>query len=78
VLGLWRHVEVHNRTAAADDQFSVSLEHVNGLTAMGAWRGTNLETLFTFVESGKDGIVAIDVVRNPDKLAYLKRELSGR
>jgi RNA polymerase sigma-70 factor (ECF subfamily) len=77
VMGLWRHLEVHNRTAAAEDQFSLTLERVNGLTALAAWRNKNLESLFTFVEAGREGIVAIDVVRNPDKLAYVTRELDA-
>jgi hypothetical protein len=53
------------------------IERVNGLTAVAAWQGTNLESLFTFVEDDKGGIVSIDVIRNPDKLAYLKRELAA-
>jgi RNA polymerase sigma-70 factor (TIGR02957 family) len=77
VLGLWKQAEAHNRTAPAADRFSLSMERLNGLTAIAGWRGSNLETLFTFVESGKDGIVAIDVVRNPDKLEYAKRELAA-
>jgi RNA polymerase sigma-70 factor, ECF subfamily len=83
VLGLWRQAEAHNHTAPADDQWSLSVAQVNGLAAIAGWRGSQLETLFTFVESGTSGvesgargIVAIDVVRNPDKLAYLRRELA--
>jgi RNA polymerase sigma-70 factor (TIGR02957 family) len=78
VLGLWRHLAIHNQTALPDEQFTVAMERINGLSALVMWRGTQLETVFTFVEAGDRGISAIDVVRNPDKLAYLKRELSSR
>jgi hypothetical protein len=77
VLGLWRQAEQHNQTATPESTWSMSIiERVNGLTAVAAWQGTNLESLFTFVEDQKQRIVAIDVIRNPDKLAYLKRELA--
>ncbi len=76
VLGLWRQAGTHNRAAAREDQYALTLTPVNGLTAVAAWRGTHLESLFTFVESGDQGIVAIDVIRNPDKLAFIKRELT--
>jgi RNA polymerase sigma-70 factor (ECF subfamily) len=77
VMGLWRHLDVHNRAATPEDRFSLTLERVNGLTTLAAWRGTSLETLFTFVEAGKEGIIAIDVIRNPDKLAFVGRELAS-
>jgi RNA polymerase sigma-70 factor (TIGR02957 family) len=78
VLGLGRLMLVHNETAPPDRQWSLTLDRVNGLSALFAWQGTTLETVFTFVEAGDQGIIAIDVVRNPDKLAYLKRELTTR
>ena len=75
VVGLWRQAGILNRTAGPDDQLTLTTERVNGLTALAGWRGQNLETLFTFVEDGDHGITAIDVIRNPDKLAFIKREL---
>jgi RNA polymerase sigma-70 factor (ECF subfamily) len=77
LLGLWRQALRHNESAAPGaPHYSMTIGRVNGLSAVVGWFGTNLETVFTFVESGSAGIVAIDVVRNPDKLAYLKRELA--
>jgi RNA polymerase sigma-70 factor (TIGR02957 family) len=75
VLGLWKIARQRNETAPPDARYDMTIERINGLTAIAAWQGSNLETLFTFVETKADGIVAIDVVRNPDKLAHVKREL---
>jgi RNA polymerase sigma-70 factor (TIGR02957 family) len=76
VLGLWNQARLRNETAPADAQYSLSIATINGLPAMVGWQGTNLETVFTFIESRDQGITAIDAIRNPDKLAYLKRELA--
>jgi RNA polymerase sigma-70 factor, ECF subfamily len=78
MLGLWRQAEAHNRIAPVGDRYRLTIELVNGLTALAGWRGETLETLFTFVQARATGIVAIEVVRNPDKLAYLKREFAVR
>jgi RNA polymerase sigma-70 factor (ECF subfamily) len=78
VLGIWDLARRHNESAAAGaPQYQATIERLNGLSAVIAWRGTNIESVFTFVETREDGITAIDVVRNPDKLAYLKRELAA-
>jgi RNA polymerase sigma-70 factor, ECF subfamily len=78
LMGLVRQLDVLNEKSGADERYAMTIDRVNGLTAMLAWRGTALETVFTFVEGGDQGITAIDVIRNPDKLAYLKRELTTR
>jgi hypothetical protein len=78
VMGLLRQLQVHNEKSPADDHYSLTVDRVNGLTAMLAWRGTTLDSVYAFVEDGDRGITAIDVVRNPDKLAFLRRELTMR
>ena len=81
LLGLMRQMEALNASAPPDqpDQhWSLTIDRVNSLSALLAWHGTSLESVFTFVEDGDQGISAIDVIRNPDKLAYLKRELAAR
>jgi RNA polymerase sigma-70 factor (ECF subfamily) len=79
VLGLWNQAERYNAAAPSDaPRYSATIERINGLSALVAWHGPHVESVFTFVESREEGITAIDVVRNPDKLAYLKRELATR
>jgi len=78
LMGLVRQLQIHNEKVAADEQYSLTVDRVNGMSAVLAWRGTAIETVFTFVEDGDQGITAIDVVRNPDKLAYLNRAQTMR
>ncbi len=63
------------RKAPADTR--IVLSEVNGMPALIAWEGDALTTVFIFaISNGR--IVDIYAQRNPDKLAYLQRQLSRR
>jgi len=68
-----------HRTAAANgvDLATVSLHvvDVNGEPAMLIRIGGRLDSVYTFTLDDDDAIAAIRVVRNPDKLQYLERQL---
>ncbi len=75
MVGFWNQAVERNRVTAPDEQYGLTIETINGLPAIVGWRGKSLEAVFTFTETRDKGIVAIDAIRNPDKLAYLQREL---
>ena len=58
----------------APEQLRVSTAEVNGEPAVLFWAGEQLDSVFVYAIAGAE-VVAIRVVRNPDKLAYLKRQL---
>lgn len=76
MVGFWNQAIELNRAAAPDEQYGLTVETINGLPAIVGWKGQSLEAVFTFTETKDKGIVAIDAIRNPDKLAYLRRELT--
>jgi RNA polymerase sigma-70 factor (TIGR02957 family) len=79
LTGLIGAMQRYNESAAAahEPQYTPSLERVNGLLAIVTRLGSKVDTVFTFVESPDAGIVAIDVIRNPEKLAFLERQLAS-
>lgn len=61
----------------AAGELALTIEQVNGGPAMLIWIGAALDTLLTFTIA-REQIVGIQLVRNPDKLAYIQRQLQAR
>jgi RNA polymerase sigma-70 factor (ECF subfamily) len=57
--------------------YVISAEEVNGSLALLGWTGDQLSDVFTF-EISQGRIQHIRAVRNPEKLAYLQRQLQQR
>ena len=69
------HALVHKAAIAADaapGAWSADLASLNGEAAVLAYRRGSLDTVFVF-STENDQITAIHAIRNPDKLAWLKR-----
>ena len=72
LIGVHRTAE----TAGLTRDVSLRIEDVNGEPALIIWFGTQLESVFVF--SIDDEVVsAIRIVRNPDKLAHIDRQLTS-
>jgi len=61
----------------APSDFSLTLEEVNGSPAFLLWIGDSLLSVVTFEVIG-DHIQGLRNVMNPDKLAYILRQLQAR
>jgi RNA polymerase sigma-70 factor, ECF subfamily len=72
LVGLHRTAE----TAGLMRDMSLRIEDVNGEPALIVWLGTQLESVFVF-SIADDVVSAIRVVRNPDKLAHIDRQLTS-
>jgi RNA polymerase sigma-70 factor, ECF subfamily len=72
LVGLHRTAE----TAGLTRDMSLRIEDVNGEPALIVWLGTQLESVFVF-SIDDDVVSAIRVVRNPDKLAHIDRQLTS-
>jgi RNA polymerase sigma-70 factor, ECF subfamily len=72
LVGLHRTAE----TAGLTRDMSLRIEDVNGEPALIVWLGTQLESVFVF-SIADDVVSAIRVVRNPDKLAHIDRQLTS-
>jgi RNA polymerase sigma-70 factor (ECF subfamily) len=59
-----------------EDAYTMSPGTVNGAPAIFVWHGRALDAVLG-VSAVEDGILELDLVRNPDKLAWLLRELSA-
>jgi len=58
------------------EALQLSVAEVNGEPAVLFWAGARLDTVFVYsIEA--DAIAGIRAVRNPDKLAYIQRQLQG-
>lgn len=57
--------------------FSLVLEEVNGSTALLIWEDLSLIIVFTFMAT-EAGIQKIYAIMNPDKLAYIQRQVAAR
>ena len=77
VLGVKKKVEdaAVAEGRARDDAYTMSAGLVNGAPAIFVWHGGVLDAAIG-VSASSDGIYELDLVRNPDKLAWLLRELS--
>jgi RNA polymerase sigma-70 factor (ECF subfamily) len=77
VLGVKKKVEDAAVAAGRprDDAYTLSAGMVNGAPAVFVWHGGVLDAAIGLSASA-DGIFELDLVRNPDKLAWLLRELS--
>jgi RNA polymerase sigma-70 factor (ECF subfamily) len=71
LVGIHRTAQV----AGAMPDVSLNIEDVNAEPALVVRVGARLESLFVFETDG-DTITGIRVVRNPDKLARLDRQLT--
>ncbi|MEP7310623.1 MAG: hypothetical protein ABJA98_34405 [Acidobacteriota bacterium] len=71
LIGLHRTAQ----TAGVLGSVSLRIEDVNSEPALVVRVGTRLESIFVFSLDG-DAISAIRVVRNPDKLAHIGRQLT--
>jgi RNA polymerase sigma-70 factor (ECF subfamily) len=77
LLGIKRKLEDAAVAAGrpASSAYTMSIGTVNGALALFAWVDGTFDSAIS-LDASADGIVGIDVVRNPDKLAWLMRELS--
>ena len=64
---------VGNRYA---DSFTTTVEEVNGSPALLIWLEKRLASLFTF--AGGEKVQRIWIIRNPEKLAFIWRQLATR
>ncbi len=70
-----RFFSVISRKSPADTR--VMLSEINGMSALLGWEGETLTTVFLFaISAGR--LAEVYAQRNPDKLIYLKRQLSQR
>jgi RNA polymerase sigma-70 factor, ECF subfamily len=58
------------------DAFTITVEEVNGSPALLVWLEKHLVSLFTF--AGREKIQRIWIVRNPEKLAFIRQQLATR
>jgi RNA polymerase sigma-70 factor (ECF subfamily) len=75
LIGLARNIERTLNTAFADLRFD--LADVNGEAAVLLWVRERLDTVFVY-SAIDDRVTAIRAIRNPDKLAYIQRQLQAR
>jgi RNA polymerase sigma-70 factor (ECF subfamily) len=59
----------------ADGAYTLKAGKANGAPAIFVWHGGAFDAVLS-VNAAADGIVELDLVRNPDKLGWLTRELS--
>ncbi len=58
------------------DAFTITVEEVNGSPALLVWLEKRLVSLFTF--AGREKMQRIWIIRNPEKLAFILRQLATR
>jgi RNA polymerase sigma-70 factor (ECF subfamily) len=58
------------------DSFTITVEEVNGSPALLVWIEKRLAFLFTF--AGSEKLQRIWIIRNPEKLAFMQRQLATR
>ena len=75
VARLW--LGLIRKTAQRQQHFSISIEEVNGSIAVLVWEAEILSLLITF-DLIDEHVQAIRVILNPDKLAYIKRQLEAQ
>ncbi len=78
VLGVKKKVEDAAVAAgrAREDAYTLSAGTVNGAPAVFVWHSGVLDAAIG-VSASADGIFELDLVRNPDKLTWLLRELNS-
>jgi RNA polymerase sigma-70 factor, ECF subfamily len=77
LLGVKKKVEEAAAAAGrpAEDAYTLKPGTVNGAPAVFVWHGDAFDAVLS-VSASADGIVELDLVRNPDKLGWMMRELS--
>ena len=58
------------------DSFTTTVEEVNGSSALLVWLEKRLVSVFTF--AGREKVQRIWIIRNPEKLAFIQRQLATR
>lgn len=76
LAGLMRKVQILLKDQPELGELRFTSEQVNGGPAMLIWIGAMLDSVTTFAFEG-ERIVDIQTVRNPDKLAYIRRQLDA-